>query len=107
MWSFLEQEITPDVVVEYLNSIGTNTVNGGNTAFIKVAEKYGLTCTPINNDLNKINEALDEGKVCIYSTASNSELNFTTRSRTFSTMLWKRLGRILFNRFCRKLLYNG
>ena len=64
--------ITPDVIVSYLNSIGTNTVYYGYDSSKAVASRYGLTFQSINrNDKTAINAALDAGKCLIFSIKSN------------------------------------
>lgn len=64
--------ITPDVIVQYLNSINTNTVNDGAKSAQMVANKYGLSYEFVNrSDKTSIDRALDSGKVCIFSIKAN------------------------------------
>ena len=64
--------ITPDVIVQYLNSINTNTVNNGAKSAQMVANKYGLSYEFVNrSDKTSIDRALDSGKVCIFSIKAN------------------------------------
>ena len=68
----LGQDITPDMIVDYLNSINMNTVSNGAGSAQAVATKYGLTYEFINrNDKSAIDAALDSGKVCIFSIYAN------------------------------------
>ena len=68
----LEQDITPDIIVSFLNANKTNTVYNGAKSAKLVAERYGLTYEKVNRT-NKaaIDKALDEGKVCIFSITNN------------------------------------
>lgn len=67
-----KQEVTPLEIVQYLNSIGTDTVNNGAKSAQAVANKYGLTYSQISRS-NKaaIDQALDEGKCLIFSIKAN------------------------------------
>lgn len=68
----LEEDITPDVIVNYLNSINMNTVYNGAGSAEAIAKKYGLTYQLIDrNNKSAINHALDAGKVCIFSIDAN------------------------------------
>lgn len=68
----LEEDITPDIIVNYLNSININTVYNGAGSAEAIAKKYGLTYQLIDrNNKNAINHALDAGKVCIFSIDAN------------------------------------
>ncbi len=65
-------EVTPLEIVQYLNSIGTNTVYNGSGSAQKVAAKYGLSYEFINrSNKAKIDAALDQGKVLIFSIKAN------------------------------------
>ena len=67
-----ESSVTPDIIVSYLNSIGTNTVYDGYNSSKAVASKYGLTLQKISrNDKTSIDAALDAGKCLIFSIKSN------------------------------------
>lgn len=65
-------EVTPDVIVQHLNSIHRDTVNNAEPAVISVAQKYGLTYDKISRS-NKasVDAALDQGKVLIFSIKPN------------------------------------
>lgn len=66
------QNVTPDIIVDYLNSIKKNTVYNGAESAQSVAKKYGLTYEQIDrNDNAKIDKALSQGKVCIFSIKGN------------------------------------
>ena len=66
------QEVTPDVIVEYLNSLNLDTVYNGAASAQAVANKYGLTYEKISrSDRSSINAALDAGKCCIFSINGN------------------------------------
>ena len=67
-----KQEITPLEIVQYLNSIGTDTVNNGAASAKAVASKYGLTYSQISrSDKVEIDKALDSGKCLIFSIKAN------------------------------------
>ena len=68
----LGEDITPDMIVDYLNSINRNTIYDGAGSTQAIATKYGLTYEFINRS-NKaaIDAALDSGKVCIFSINAN------------------------------------
>lgn len=66
------QMVTPADIVQYLNSIGRETVNNGSGSAQAVANKYGLTYQYINrSDKASIDAALDAGKCLIFSIKSN------------------------------------
>lgn len=66
------QEVTPDVIVDYLNSLNLDTVYNGAASAQAVANKYGLTYERISrSDRTSINAALDAGKCCIFSINGN------------------------------------
>lgn len=66
------ENVTPDIIVNYLNLIGVNTVYNGAESSKKVAERYKLTYQQVNrNDKASIDNALNQGKVCIFSIKAN------------------------------------
>lgn len=68
----LEQDITPDMIVDYLNIINTETVNNGASSAQAIAQRYGLTYEFIGrSDKVAIDAALDSGKICIFSINAN------------------------------------
>lgn len=68
----LGEDITPDIIVEYLNSINKNTVYNGAGSAYAIAQRYGLTYEVIDRrDKPAIDAALDAGKICIFSIYAN------------------------------------
>lgn len=66
------QIVTPKDIVEYLNSLGINTVYNGTKCAQVIAKKYGLTYEYIDRSKqDKVNEALDSGKCLIFSIRAN------------------------------------
>lgn len=65
--------VTPDVIVDYLNSQNIDTVsNQVDKAIRSVANKYNLACNWIDrNDKTNIDNALDSGKLLIFSIGAN------------------------------------
>ena len=66
--------VEPPEIVSYLNSIGKNTINEGEgtDSATAVAEKYGLSIQVVHkSNQSAIDEALDQGKVCMFSVSSN------------------------------------
>lgn len=67
-----QNSVTPDIIVDYLNSKRINTVNGGAICAQSIATKYGLTYSQISRrDKTSIDKALDEGKCLIFSIKAN------------------------------------
>lgn len=66
------QDITPDIIVNTLNQNNIDTVNNGAGSAKLIAGMYGLTYQHINRtDKTAIDNALDSGKVCIFSIVAN------------------------------------
>lgn len=66
--------VEPPEIVDYLNSKGISTAAEaeGTNGARAIAQKYGLTIEVVNKDnKSKIDAALDQGKVCMFSVSSN------------------------------------